>query len=311
MDEKAVLPGKLEEIDASFLTAALSARYPGTRVGGVTLADLRQGSASSLRLRLDFADNPHGLPQLMYMKGDFIDHDFTSAAAFAAEAHYFHHLADKLSDAVRQPRAYFAGVDEQGQAIVLLEDLGLRGVRFGDCEQPLDVDTVADGVRQLAAIQGRFWRGHGLERFDWISDVTSVAALMQFLVQPDHFDDYINRERARFLSGPLRDRQRIEAALQAMFESDRALPTAFVHGDAHLGNTFRDPAGKLGFCDFQAMGRGPYIWDVTYFMTGAMNPKERSRFERDLLSLYLDELRRNGADEIPTLQDAFLAHRAT
>jgi len=94
-----------------------------------------------------------------------------------------------------------------------------------------------------------------------------------------------------------------------MFESDEVLPTALVHGDAHVGNTFRAPACKLGFSDFQAMGQGPYIWDVTYFVTGAMNPEDRSNFERELLSLYLDELRRNGADEAPSFNDTFLAHR--
>jgi aminoglycoside/choline kinase family phosphotransferase len=308
-EEQTVLPRELDEIDALFLTAALSKRYPGTQVADVTIGDLRQGSASSMRMQIDFRDNPHDLPQSMFMKGDFVDHDFTSAAAFAGEVRYFQHIAASLTDAVRQPVAYFAGVDERGQAIVILEDLALRGVQFGDCEHTLGVDAVADGVRQLGAAQGRFWNGHGLEQFDWLADISAVASLMKLLVQPEHFDDYINRDRASFLRTPLRDRQRIESALQAMFDSDVTLPTAFVHGDAHLGNTFRDPTGKLGFCDFQAMGRGPYIWDVTYFMTGAMDPEDRSTSERDLLSLYLDELRRNGADEVPRLDDAFLAHR--
>jgi aminoglycoside/choline kinase family phosphotransferase len=307
--DKLVLPTKVEEIDAEFLTAALGERYPGTRIAAVTAVDLRQGSASSLRLLLDFSENPHELPQAIFMKGNFIDHDYTSAAAFAGEVRYFQHLADKLSGTVMQPLSYFAGLDDQGQAIVILEDLSCRGVRFGDCEQPLNVDSVADGVRQLAAIQGRFWQGHGLEQFDWLTNVGAVAPLMRFLIQPDHFNDYINRDRAAFLSAPLRDRQRIEVALQAMFDTDKALPTAFVHGDAHLGNTFRDPAGKLGFCDFQAMGQGPYIWDVTYFMTGAMDPVDRSKSERALLSLYLDELSHHGADEVPSLNGAFLAHR--
>lgn len=245
----------------------------------------------------------------MFLKGNFIDHGYTCAAAFAGEARYFHHVAPFLTDSVRQPVAHFAAIDETGQAIVLLEDLTLRGARFGDCEQPLDVDTVADGVRQLAAMQGRFWQGNGLQEFEWLTDIASVAGLMRFLVQPEHFDDYINRERAGFLTPALRERVSIEAALQAMFEAHRALPTALVHGDAHLGNTFRDRDGNLGFCDFQAIGRGPYIWDVTYFITGALDPRDRRASERDLLELFLGELRRNGAEDVPSLDDAFLAHR--
>ncbi|MEU6562996.1 phosphotransferase [Nocardia nova] len=296
------------EIDATFVTAALASNYPRTRVAAIEIADLSQGSASSLRLRIDYADNPHELPPTMFLKGNFVGHEFTAAAAFAAEALYYRHLAGVLDGEVTQPRAHFAGLDEQGQAIVILEDLARRDARFGDCEEPLDVDTVADGVRQLAAIQGKFWNGRGLDEHDWITDVASVAALMSFLVQPQHFDAYIARERASFLTGSLRERRKIESALQAMFEADKALPRALVHGDPHLGNTFRTD-GTVGFCDFQAIGRGPYIWDVTYFMTGALEPADRHASERDLLSLYLDELRRAGADDVPTLDAAFSAHR--
>lgn len=308
-DEINSLPSELVDVDATFVASALRQRYPNTTVDQMTIADLHQGSASSLRLRLVYSDNPHDLPESMFLKGDFTEHNFTSAAAFAAEAHYFQHLAAGLSDAVNQPDCYFAGVDDTGQAIVLLEDLAERDVRFGDCEEPLDVDTVADGIRQLAAMQGRFWQGRGLESHNWMSDVASVAELMMFLVQSEHFDDYVNRERAGFLSAELRDRARVESALQAMFESDKAVPKALVHGDAHLGNTFRDPSAGLGFCDFQAMGRGPYIWDATYFMTGALSPDDRSSNEQALLALYLDELSRTGADEVPALEEAFLAHR--
>lgn len=288
---------------------ALGQRYPGTDVSAVELADLRQGSASSLRLRIDYADNPHDLPASMFMKGDFIDHHYTSAAAFAGEALYYQHLTESLDSVVRQPHAYFAGVDGQQQAIVILEDLGLRNVRFGDCEETLNIDTVADGVRQLAAMQGRFWKGRALEKHAGLQDVTAVANLMVFLVQPDHFNDYIGRERADFLSPALRDREKIESALQAMFSTDKALPSALVHGDAHLANTFREASGQLGFCDFQGVGVGPCIWDLTYFLTGALEPDDRSVAERDLLRLYLDELRSHGVDDLPSFDVLFTAHR--
>ncbi|MHC9292432.1 phosphotransferase family protein [Mycobacterium sp. LTG2003] len=307
--EAIVLPTKLQGIDATFLTRALSRRHPGTEVSSAVIADLRQGSASSLRVRLEYRSNPHDLPSSMFMKGDFIDHDFSSAAAFAGEARYYEHLAHSLDDAVVQPHAYFAGIDAGGQAIVLLEDLSRRGVVFGDCESPLDTDTVADGVRQLAAIQGRYWSGEGLDQHSDIVDISTVSDLMLFLVQPEHFDDYINRDRADFLSAPLRDRSKIERALRAMFESDSHLPKAFVHGDAHLGNTFREKSGRLGFCDFQGIGLGPYIWDVTYFVTGSLTPADRQAAERDLLALYLEELRSHGVTDAPTLETAFTAHR--
>lgn len=303
------LPTDLDGVDPTFVTAALNVRYPGTRVTAVRIADLRQGSASSLRLHIDYECNPHELPASMFLKGDFVDHEFTSTAAFAGEALYFEHLAAALADVITQPRAFFTGIDDGGQAIVILEDLAVRDVTFGDCEQPLDVDTVADGVRQVAAMQGRFWQERGLDGVGTIPDISAVAQLMTFLVEPEHFDDYIARERAAYLSAPLRNRRTIESALHAMFEADLMMPRTLVHGDAHLGNTFRYPTGKLGFCDFQAMGRGPYMWDVTYFMTGALRPEDRRNSERELLAMFLNELKRHGAGDVPSFDAAFLAHR--
>jgi hypothetical protein len=71
----------------------------------------------------------------------------------------------------------------------------------------------------------------------------------------------------------------------------------------------RKVKGRLGFYDFQAMGLGPYVWDVTYFITGALHPDDRSGNERDLLQTYLDGLRQAGVADVPTLDDVFLAHR--
>jgi aminoglycoside/choline kinase family phosphotransferase len=303
------LPRTVEDVDARFLTVALADRHPGTRVDGCEIADLRQGSASSLGLDVHYEANPHRLPTSLFLKADFTEHGFTSQEAFASEVTYYLRVADTLAPAVNQPRAYFAATDEAGQSIVILEDVCLRGVEFGDCERPLNVDTVADGVRQLASMQGKYWNGNGFDDPRAVHDVSSVSSLMMFLVQQAHFDDYMARERASFVPAMLRDRTRMEAALGAMFDSDRWLTKSFVHGDAHLGNTFREPNGRLGFCDFQASGLGPYIWDVTYFITGALDPNDRSDNERDLLGEYLDGLRGAGVAAPPSLDETFLAHR--
>jgi aminoglycoside phosphotransferase (APT) family kinase protein len=93
-----------------------------------------------------------------------------------------------------------------------------------------------------------------------------------------------------------------------MFAADETLPTTLVHGDPHLGNTFREPDGRIGFVDWQGAAVGAYIWDATYFLTGALTVEDRRGAERDLLRLYLDRLA-GGVVEAPGFDDAFLAHR--
>lgn len=302
------LPHEVGDIDADFLTRALASNYAGTAVDTVEITDEHQGSGSTFRLALTYADNPHGLPPSVYLKGNFITHGYTTQAAFRGETAYFAEFASRLRSSVNQPVGYFAGMDDAGQALVLIEDLTRRPVTFNDCEAPLTVDQVADGVEQLAAMHATFW-SVALSSHAWMSDQSALAPLMMYFVQPEHFDDYINRERAAFLPDSLTDRARIATALAAMFDSDELAAKTLCHGDAHLGNTFLDAEGRIGFLDFQAVGRGPYIWDVTYFLTGALAPEDRRSAERDLLDHYRDALRKHGVDDAPGRDAVFLAHR--
>jgi hypothetical protein len=302
------LPETIDEITRSFVTDALAGRHPGTKVDEVEVVDVRQGSASSLRLRLSYADNPNALPTSMYLKGDFIDHEFTSPIAFASEARFYDAVAPELPDEVNVPDSYFGAVDDSGQAIVLLEDLLDRGARFGQADTPMDADTVDAGLGQLAALHADHWLSPSLASADWLDEASAVGMLMRYLVQPIHFDDYIARDRAAQIPEPLRDRVAVERALEAMFETDEQLPWTFVHGDPHLGNTFVEPDGRPGFVDWQGVARGPYIWDVTYFLTGALDTEVRRVNEQDLLRDYLGRLAASGVDA-PSFNDAWLAHR--
>jgi aminoglycoside/choline kinase family phosphotransferase len=303
-----LLPHETDGIDADFLTRAMGSKFAGTAIESVEMTDVHQGSGSTFRLVLTYAANPHGLPPSVYLKGNFVAHGYTADAAFRGEASYFADFAERLRGALNQPRAYFVGIDGAGQALIVMEDLTRRPVTLNDCESPLTVEQVADGVAQLAAMHAAFWADDKLGA-DSISDLSSVAPLMMFLVQPDHFDDYISRERAAYLPGALKNREGIAAALSAMFHCDRQLPNTLCHGDAHLGNTFLDPDGRVGFLDFQGVGRGPYIWDITYFLTGALTPEDRRNSERDLLDWYRNALHANGVAEAPSREEIFLAHR--
>jgi len=307
-DTNVALPRDVDGIDAEFLSRALGSRYPGTFIEAVEVTDAHQGSGSTFRLALTYADDPHNVPESVYLKANFVAHGYTSDAAFLGEACYFAEFADRTSRLLNQPAGLFSGADNNGQAIVLIEDLTRRPVTFNDCESPLTVGQVADGVGQLAALHASFW-ADSLPTHAWLSDQGALAPPMMYLVQPAHFDGYINRERAALLSEPLKDRQRIATALAAMFLNDECMPKTLCHGDPHLGNTFLDADGRVGFLDFQTVGRGSYIWDVTYFMTGALAPVDRRAAERDLLDGYREALLGRGVENVPSREDMFLAHR--
>lgn len=62
-----------------------------------------------------------------------------------------------------------------------------------------------------------------------------------------------------------------DTALAVAADLDRVqytLPTAVVHGDAHLGNVVRTAAGGVVLCDFDATSVGPVEWDLVPVAVG-------------------------------------------
>ena len=84
----------------------------------------------------------------------------------------------------------------------------------------------------------------------------------------------------------------------------------FLHGDAHIGNTYLLPSGEVGFLDWQVVRRGNWSVDVGYFLQGALTIEDRRRNEREILEEYRNALE-VPADERPTADDALLRYRAS
>jgi Ser/Thr protein kinase RdoA (MazF antagonist) len=157
------------------------------------------------------------------------------------------------------------------------------------------------------AIDAGFVTAALAEVFPWLGRISDIVAIMRFLVSPDHFARYIGRA-VEGIDTRLTDQDTVAKALEALFATDSTLPQTLVHGDAHLGNTFRERDGRPGFLDWHFVRHGAYAWDVTYYLTGALTPEDRRNAERDLLKLYRAELAARGVDA-PSADDLWLAHR--
>jgi len=123
------LPTCVDDIDAAFLTAALSERHRGVRVDSVGIGDTHSGTSSTVGLTLEFGRNDPGLPERMLLKGSFAQHEFATGDLSAAEACFYRDIAPLLGDDVNRPIGYFGGVDSNGRAVVVMEDLTDREVK--------------------------------------------------------------------------------------------------------------------------------------------------------------------------------------
>ena len=301
------LPESVDAIDADFLTAALAERHRDVEVASVSVGTTHSGTSSAVALNLRYVRNGAGLPERMLLKSSFATHEFAAGDLSTTEAQFYRDVAPLVDASVNRPVGYFGGVDATGRAVVLMEDLTDRLADFGEPTVPVSVDEVAQGIEQLAALHAQFWDPTALQPFPWLGRTADIIAIMRFLVTPEHFARYIHRA-PNGIDPKLRDRAIIAAALEEMFVIGAGLPQTLVHGDPHLGNTFRERDGAPGFLDWQFAGEAPYIWDVTYYLTGALDPADRRMAERDLLDIYRRSLSVHGVDA-PSADVMWLAHR--
>src|SRR5262245_17681770 len=152
------LPATADEIDAAWLTGALSARHPGVRVAGVEVVERHEATNGHARLRVAYHE-PAGAPPALFCK--LLPSDPTRRPAIAGtgmgrrEALFYARLAPKLS--MRVPTAYFAHHDERdGSFLLLIEVLLTSGCTVSDGTTGVSPTAAARALEDLAELHLRF-----------------------------------------------------------------------------------------------------------------------------------------------------------
>lgn len=307
----APMPLSVEQIDADWLSAALALRYPGTEVTRLAVIDVNHGTASKLRLDLQYnrAGQEHGLPGRLVVKGGFAGPQQRALACdgYRREARFYEQVSPSAPAGLERPQHFFAGSDpDNGQSIVLLEDLAARNASFGRATAPVSVATAAATLEWLARFHAHRWTAAVLQAAEPYPGI--IKAVIDVLLGPDMWDVNLARPLARFVPAALRDPARVRRALQAMWQAAAGLSPTLIHGDAHLGNMYFLADGAPGFLDWQSPMIGPPMDDVTYFLIGALSIADRRAHERELLRHYLEQLVAAGA-AAPSFDAAWLTYR--
>ena len=135
------LPTEVEQLTPEWVTEALQDRHPGARVRNVRPAKAMHGTASKVRLHLDYdpAGRNAGLPPTLIVKGGFSAHRELMYREYMLEARFYADIAPGL-EGVRVPKCHFAGHDEALLGFVRM----LRDV----------AEARGQGVRVLRVTQG-------------------------------------------------------------------------------------------------------------------------------------------------------------
>lgn len=299
------LPLDAAELTPPWLTAALGARFPGVRVASAERLSEISATNHHVRLGLTY-DERAGAPDTAFAKMASPDPAHRAAIGAtgmgAREARFYADLAPSLD--MRIPEGYYADTDDDGNFLLLLEDLSVHDCKMSDGTWGIPADLAAGALADLASLHVRFEDPARLEAVrPWVTERPAAtpeftAPMLRQVIDAnaDVLSDAYVDVAELYIADP-----------QAMIDLWDQGPPTFIHGDTHIGNVFVD-GDRVGFLDWGLVAVTTPMRDVSYFITMSMLADERRPNERDLITHYLDARRALGGREI-TMDEAWQAHR--
>lgn len=294
------VPASSSDLSPAWLSEAL-----GCEVARVEV--IEQASATNHRLRLGLSYLvPGSGPASLFVKMPPLDvgHRQLIGANSMGEREVQFYTDVAPSSELRVPLAHFAVTADNGDYVLLLEDLTAAGCQFSDGSWGVEADAAAGALEGLATFHARF------------GDPAVRDRVAPWLAVPRQGWGEVVVELLRTVLDEHGDVLTPAYIAAGNFYADHwqhfdrwwdAGPQTYIHGDPHIGNVFLDE-GKVGFHDWGLSRVGTPLRDVSYFLTMTVDPEERRRNERDLLLLYLETLRAAGGPKI-NFDDAWFAHR--
>lgn len=312
------LPVRVVDITASWLTAALSSNFPGVEVLSLSAESPVWGTGTKIRVRPEYnqVGIDFGLPASLIVKGGFAEHRELMEDVYINEVRFYRDLRPRLD--INVPACFFAGNDYAAkQHIVILEDLHRRDVDFCRVQKSLSLDQARQFLDGLARIHARWWNDPALVEgeFDWLRLWDPLpdsinGAYARSRLETDAWASIVKLPRAVAIPRQFLDLDWMRRALAALKAfSLKARDCCFLHADHHLGNLYFDADGTAGVLDWQSPHKGHWSHDVTYFIVSALDIADRRKWDKALLSYYLERLNHYGVVTPPNFDEAWEAYR--
>jgi len=266
----------------------------------------------NVRFTLDWSPAGSGPATVV---GKFPSPDPMSRAAGAAlgnyerEVRFYELLADTV--AVRAPRCHLAHLDPAtGDFVLILDDLAPAEV--GDQITGCSVEEATAAVSELVALHAPRW---GDPRLDdhraWLGP--RLVGGGQALADAWHMmlPGFLARYEGRIDPQAVAMATRFSESVGRWVDLSPGDPTV-THNDYRLDNILfgvDEDGTYAAVVDWQTVGTGPGIADVSYFIGAGLVPELRREVERDLVERYVTLLAATGIDTDP--DDMWDAYRLT
>lgn len=310
-ESKVPLLGSVEDVTAEWLSSALSIRFPDTHVEAIGEADVRRGTTTNIRLRLNFRPdgNPHSLPEVIWLKAGLEKHSPDLAeqvGIYESEARFYAHAQPFLKEIT--PRCFFAMADQKAKyGLIMIEDLILKGAEVFHSTRAVSLDDAYAVVDALAILHRAAFTDPALKKQKWMKPLLQYNAYWNSETKPDVIQRWLEDERALTYPKGVQDPHRISSNLIRMAGQMPGDLSGLVHGDAHVANSFRVRGGMAGFFDWQCVGLASPIFDLVYYVVSSLDTDVRRSEEDAILKHYL--ARFDLDSDILSLDEARLAYR--
>lgn len=318
-----VRPTSLEEVPPSgealtkeWLTAALCRDVPGAAAVDFDVFGGSDGTSSRRALRVSYneAGQEAALPTELFMK---------SASSFQSrlmlvlggvtesETIFYRDIRPEL-DRLRSPRSYYAAFDPRtARSIVLMDDLSTQGWSFPDpMEDLIERKDAEDMVDQMAYYHAAFWNDPRLTReFARLPTTEVFQQRLNEIGLEKRARVGIERCRSAMPPALYRRKEEILPATMRSLHLNSTGTLTLLHQDVHQGNWLRDPDGRMGLYDWQAVAKGEWALDFSYAMSVNLPIEDRRAWERELLERYLWRLGEEGVSKPPSFDEAWLRYR--
>ena len=209
--------------------------------------------------------------------------------AYEREISFYRHLAGRVGGPV--PRCHLAEYDPvEGWFTLVLEDI--VGARQGDQVAGCSVEEARRALRALARVHAPVLGDLALGSADWLNKPNPLNQALLTGLLPSFLERYGERvapEHAEVC-------ERFVASSDG-WAADQRPPLGLVHGDYRLDNLLFGE-DTCAVVDWQTVGWGPAMLDAAYFIGGGLTVEDRRANERDLVSLYHDELLGHGVNDL-------------
>lgn len=288
-----------EAIDARWLTDVLQTGGVDAVVRSFTAKPIGTGQiGDSFRFQLTFEqetpDGPKSLVGKFPASGEASRHAGVTLGNYVREVRFYQQLAPTAL--IRTPRCFFADVEEQtGAFVLMMEDLA--PAEQGDQLEGVTLEQARLVVVEAAKLHASHWQDEAIEDLGWVSGTRAAPSrgagpgkLQQL------WSRFRQRYQARLDDGWLQAGDRL-AAGDHPFASTYDGPRCLTHVDFRPDNMmFASPHGgaPVTVLDWQSVTYGVGAADLGYFLAGALPPAVRRAHEPELLRLYHATLQQHG-----------------